>query len=210
MQRRLTFISDIAALALAALACSLTPAADPPPEPIATPVPFVPTAASVVEEAAPPAEAEAPAAVVEGILFESPGDGYRLRYPEHFTENRQTPEVMAFFGPPLDDSIEPVMAALFINNEGPTNGRDLQTVVDNVLAEAAGMPVTTAESMLGGEPAIVVEGLPGRSGSRQMYAIHNDTIYHLTVVPYDEGFPQARPDVDAVWNLVLSSFEFTN
>ncbi len=37
---------------------------------------------------------------------------------------------------------------------------------------------------------------------------HNDTIYSMTVVPYDEAFPQASEDVARVWNLALRSFKF--
>jgi hypothetical protein len=52
----------------------------------------------------------------------------------------------------------------------------------------------------------VVEGGPGRTKSRQIFALHEGIVYHLTFYPVDEAFPQAAPDEEELWQTVTTSF----
>lgn len=141
--------------------------------------------------------------------YVDPGGRYCLLFPAHFRIGDVTLDRAGFYGPPLDQSIEPVFASLVVSVNGEAGERTLAQVVDEYLAQnGAGLPVTRSEIVLSNETAALVEGLPGRSGNWQAFAVHNGLVYQLSLFPKDEAFPQAAPDVDAVWNAVSTSFTF--
>jgi hypothetical protein len=140
-----------------------------------------------------------------------PGGRYCLLFPSYFRIGDVTLDRANFYGPPLDPSLEPVMASLGVSVVGPAGGRSLTEVVEAYVAEnALGQAVTRSEIVLSNEPAIVVEGLPGRTGHWQAFAVHGDTVYQLSLAPKDEQFPQAAGDVEAVWGAVSTSLTFLN
>jgi len=75
-------------------------------------------------------------------------------------------------------------------------------------AQAQSVPVTRRAIELGGEPAEVVEGVPGCFLSWQIFVIHADTVYHLSLFPVDPGVPQVEPDAQSVWQAVSTSLTF--
>jgi hypothetical protein len=137
-------------------------------------------------------------------------DGYCLLYPAGFRAGDVYPAVTSFYGPALDGGTEPLQVGLTVLIEGNAFGRPVVDVVEDKLGELLmqGIPLTSTVGTLGGEPAIVIEGVPGRFGTRQMYAIHNDLVFHVTVYPVDPALPQATQDVRAVWSLVTATFTF--
>jgi hypothetical protein len=138
------------------------------------------------------------------------GDGYCLLYPAGFRVGDVYPAVTSFYGPALDGGPELLQVGLTVLIEGNAFGRPVVDVVEDKLGEllAQGIPLTSTVGTLGGEPAIVIEGVPGRFGTRQMYAIHNDLIFHVTVYPVDPALPQAEQNVHGVWSLVTATFTF--
>jgi hypothetical protein len=141
--------------------------------------------------------------------YVDPGGRYCLQFPSYFRIGDVTMDRVNFYGPPLDQSIEPLFAALSLQVDGPAGGLALTEVVDLfVTANALGQPVTRREITLGGEPAEVVEGLPGRTLNWQAFVIHNDEVYHLSLYPKDPAFPQTEPDAQAVWLAVETTFTF--
>jgi hypothetical protein len=132
-------------------------------------------------------------------------DDYCLLYPAHFRVSNLYSRITSFSGPPLDSSIEPVEGTLTILIEDAAGERTLTQVVDEYLI---GLTATRTTITLGGELAEVIEGIPGRSGSRQAFLIHNGAVYHFSAYPVDPAFPQALPDVEAAWQSLLDSFTF--
>jgi heat shock protein HslJ len=135
-------------------------------------------------------------------------DGYCLTYPTRFKVGDVFPGIFNLYGPPLDQSLEPLQAGMSIVVRGPAIGRTLGEVVDGVTAEFKDFPITRTQSTLDVEPAEIIEGHGEPWRSRQMFVIHNDTIYSLSVFPVDKAFPQVAPDVDELWQAVISSFAF--
>jgi hypothetical protein len=141
--------------------------------------------------------------------YVDPGGRYCLLFPAHFRIGDVTMDRAGFYGPPLDQSIEPVFGSLVVAVNGPAGERTLAQVVDEyVAANGGGLPVTRSALTLSNESAELVEGLPGRAGNWQAFAVHNGTVYQLSLFPKDPQFPQAAPDVEAVWNAVSTSFTF--
>ena len=141
--------------------------------------------------------------------FVEPAGRYCLRYPNDFRVGDQTGDRVGLYGPPLDQSNEPVAANLFIAVEGPANGLSLAEVVDRQVQDLPNPAEITRQMItVGGVPAAVVEGLPGQTGSRQVFMVHGDLIYHLSFSPVDPAFPQAVADVAELWTIVTTSFHF--
>ena len=137
---------------------------------------------------------------------------YCLLYPATFEVRHETQGQVAFYGPALDDSLEPVAASLTIRDEGPVAGRAMTEIMDDywVVCNRPASKCIHQSLTLGGESAEMVESVFGENpvGSRQVFVIHADTVYHLSLSPVDINFPQAAPDVELMWQTLLDSFVF--
>ena len=176
--------------------------ADPAEQPVADD--------GVVPAACTPAGAEA-------FAFFNPDDGYCMQLPARFhvkdvfvagTPGGEETGIAAVYGPPQDESLEPLQAGLSIEVEGAAGERSLQDIVDAELAEFPNTSPTVEAATLDSEPALVVEQLPGRSTNRQLFAIHNGDIYHLTLFPVGDNYEAVAGDVEALWTAVQENFAF--
>lgn len=173
--------------------------------PAVTPTVTAPTPVTV-EQGAIPASCRPTA---ELSSFIEPNGHYCLRYPNYFRVGDQGENHVGFYGPPLDQSVEPVAAGLFVVIEGPANGATLREVVDRALQSLpADLTITRRTLTLGGEEAEMVEGLPGRTGSQQVFVLHGGLVYRLSFYPVDPNFPGVTSDVAVLWAAVTNSFQF--
>ena len=141
--------------------------------------------------------------------YVDPGGRYCLLFPPSFRIGDVTLNRANFYGPPLDLSPEPVLAVLSVSAAGPAVGRTLAQVVDSYVAvNGQGLPITRSPLSLAGEPAELVEGLPGRTPHWQIFLLHAGRVYQVSVFPKGDDFAQATPDVDAVWNAVSALLTF--
>jgi hypothetical protein len=145
-------------------------------------------------------------------IYKDPAGRYCLLYPATFEVRQETPEQVTFNGPVLDNSLEPVFASLTIRNEGPAAGRAMTDIMGDywVVCNRPASKCVHQSLTLGGEPAEMVESVFGENpvGRRQVFVIHADTVYHLSLHPVDSNFPQAAPDVELMWQTLLDSFVF--
>jgi len=152
------------------------------------------------EKCAPTSEANAAYASTTGR--------YCFQYLARFKLSETAPGSVVLSGPALGEGPESIEASLSVQTLGPAKGRTASQLADAELALSPGVEVARSSSTLGGEPAEVMEGLPGRTNSRQLFVVYADTGYRLILQPVDEAFPQATGDVQAVWDSVTSSFTF--
>jgi len=59
---------------------------------------------------------------------------------------------------------------------------------------------------VGGQPAVLLEGVPGRGMSRDVLMLHNGTLYHFKFQPDVQAPDKAAPDVEALFKAVTYSF----
>jgi hypothetical protein len=113
-------------------------------------------------------------------------------------------------GPALDQSLEPLRATLGIEVQPVSEEADMARLVDAYLSQTSfqGMPapIQRTQINLGGEPAEVLEDVPGRLSSRLAIALHKGSLYTLRFHPSDA--PQAEGDLEALYEAVTSSFRF--
>lgn len=142
--------------------------------------------------------------------------GYCLQYPSSFDIADVFPEgapnvenILGIYGPAHDASLEPLRAGMNVVVVGPADGRTLQQVVDEAVASAGpDAEITTLPAELDGEPAMILEGMPGRTENRQLLTIHEERVFQLTVYPTGDDFPEVADEVELVWQTALDSFAF--
>jgi hypothetical protein len=62
---------------------------------------------------------------------------------------------------------------------------------------------------VGGQPAVVMEGLPGQLANRQAFVIRNDRLYHVVISPFREpGMPDLQAEAETAWQAITSSLAF--
>jgi hypothetical protein len=123
------------------------------------------------------------------------GDGYCLLYPNGLDARVVRPGWTELEGP---------AARLSISIEDPAERRTLDQLVDEIASKHPERTVTREATELGGEPALVVYGLPGASDSRQVFALHAGRVYRAVAEPLDGD--AVAPDVEAVWLALLQSW----
>ncbi len=97
---------------------------------------------------------------------------------------------------------------LFIDVE-PSDGRTVEQVADQLVADYSvpGLEVKRVNLEIDQEPAIMLDGLTGQDINRQVVVLHNDRLYHMTIIPMD-GSPDIHAQAEALYNLVIQSFTF--
>lgn len=141
--------------------------------------------------------------------FVGPADDYCLVYPAQFVVDNLNPtRIVIEKSTVSSDGLKMPPVILQIVSELA----QVNTVDEVVQQKLQGLPasftVRKASITLAGEPAVVVEGLPGRVETRQVFVLHDGRLYMLVFSPIDERFPQLQPEVDNLWRTVITSFSF--
>jgi hypothetical protein len=140
-------------------------------------------------------------------------DGYCFAYPSRFELKTAPTGQPQLYGPALDSNLDPVRASMGWEVEVAVKDAQLSEIVDRYLQQFAGMDlpaITRSPIELGGEPAEMLEVVPGREGSRDVFMLHDGTLYHFMFMPSVRDFVQAKNDVEVLYNAVTQSFTFTS
>lgn len=190
-------------------------------EPTAYPAPLSqPTQAGYPAPVESPAAAAAyPAPEVAGLpeacrpegmtTYNDPAGRYCFAYPSNFTLDANGGESPVLAGPALESTNVPP-ARLVLLSTVLAEGQDLKSIVENTLAkynqENSTVTVQQNDLTIGGEPAVSLEPVPGEAGSRDYLMVHGGEVIILRFEPNVETYPAARPDRDALVDIVVKSF----
>jgi hypothetical protein len=103
-----------------------------------------------------------------------------------------------------------------LNSEAPTiaftfepaNGRSLEEVTSQRLTDYA-FPDTPSQAItLGGEPASMLDNLPGQDINRRIVALHDDRVIDIVISPVGENSGAVGEQAEAAYNMITSSFQF--
>ncbi|MGB8251908.1 MAG: hypothetical protein WCF08_01725, partial [Anaerolineaceae bacterium] len=99
--------------------------------------------------------------------------GLCFSYPKGFTQipYNDTVEIVA---PDLPNSDQKGLFWLEISD---SYDRTVEEIADQEMTYAAGLRFDRWTVTLGGEPAVVLDGMPGQDLQRRMYAVHQQTLY---------------------------------
>ena len=142
-------------------------------------------------------------------LIYSPEDAYCLAYPVRFHRNEERGPI-AIYGPTYGPGPEPLSAGLTVEISILADKQTLENAVEAFLAQLGEvpMPETRQEMTVAGEPAIMLEVVPGRLGSRDLFLVHHNRLFHLSFWPSPMVVVETAVDVEDLYQTVINSLNF--
>lgn len=190
-------------------ACAPTsnpPAVDNVPAPIVTEaIPVTPTATEAIS-AAPTFDSSCPVAKDGFNLHVAEEDGYCLLYP---TDAVAVPARFIVINPASATADTLGDAWVDIQVE-PASGRSAAQVADAKIAEAGeGFGIARSEILLGGQHAIVVDGLPAPDSWRTVFVVNHDRLYTLTFQPWFPSNDSSQPTpLETLYVTIVNTLRF--
>ncbi len=137
--------------------------------------------------------------------FSSDQLGVCFSYPQGY---QQIPsgDSIEIAGPDLPGSGE---KALFWLEIGNAYDRSAETIAAQDMTLAAGADIGRSTIMLGGEPAVVLDGMPGQDFQRRVYVVREPTLYILAFMPTRSEDQAAREQMDKLYAAVTSSWAWS-
>jgi len=135
--------------------------------------------------------------IVHGFCVQFPAE-YDIAYPNES-------EIMLIKGSMVN--VEEPSAHIEVK---PAEGVTLAQAADQIAADYAipGMDVKRTELTIGGEPAIMLDGLSGQDPNRQVVVIHGANLYHFYFMPMVEKQSDMYKKAEALYKTVVGSFTF--
>ena len=130
--------------------------------------------------------------------------GYSFSHPAHYDVGVYDEDGIALFvgsllnveAPRLDVVVE------------PARGSDAATIADQTAAGFPDLELARSSLTLGGEQAVVLDGVPGQDLSRIVIAVHNERLHKLTFRPVDPDNVALMAELEALYEEVTDSYTF--
>ncbi|HSO11483.1 MAG TPA: hypothetical protein VLT51_03850 [Anaerolineales bacterium] len=87
--------------------------------------------------------------------------------------------------------------------------RTAEVIADQDMTFAAGVDVGRWTLMLGGEQAVVLDGMPGQDFQRRVYVVHEQTLYVLAFMPTRSENKAVNDQMEVLYNAVTSSWTWS-
>lgn len=156
-------------------------------------------------------DGECPSPGSDMEAYRSEEHGYCLLYPSSYT-------VTQFDGGSIRIENEPVgfphpMPPFASVDVSDAADRSAEEVADEIVADfqgpAADFIIDRESITLDGEPAVMLDQVPGQELSRQVVAVHDGKLYRLTFITADEAM-QEYEGMQELYDAVMDSFTFTS
>lgn len=79
-------------------------------------------------------------------------------------------------------------------------GRSAEGFAGEILSVVTGMDIQSHTTEIAGQPAVVIDNLPGQDINRRVLIVHNDRLYDLTFTP------MSSPDMEAFYATIIANF----
>jgi hypothetical protein len=186
---------------IALAGCSPSPATTPTAIASVGPTP----AATVPPTTAPTVEPRCPEPTEGTQRMENQAMGFCLVYPEDLTQVSSDPTGACLVpGPSM--ACHSAVASIDVSDAA---GRTAAQIADEMIADAEavipGIAIQRSEAEIAGQPAVVVEGLPGVASSREIFVVNADRLYRLIFLLPDAE--SASADLfERLFNTIVDSF----
>jgi hypothetical protein len=151
----------------------------------------------------------------EGKSFQNPGKtlqlinmvaGYCLQYPAEYDVAFFKPNNLMFFKSSILNVSEPNLRI----DVQPAGGMTVDQAADKIVEDYAvpGVEVPRVEMTIGGEKALMLDGLSGQDPNRQVVVLHKDSLYILLFLQMDKDQPELVALAEALYHTVVASFNF--
>ncbi len=136
--------------------------------------------------------------------------GYCLLYPAaYLTEQPNPDETVLFVGSLLN--VEAPRAFIEVRDAaGRTAPEFAAEIIADLTGGQPGWDIQQRTATIGGEPAIVLDNLPGQDINRQVVVVHGDRLYRMTFVPADPAQGEVYAAMERLYRTVTDSFRFTS
>lgn len=139
--------------------------------------------------------------------------GVCFLYSASYTLTEQADELAVWVsGPPVDpNAMESSTVSFGVNVIAVPGAAANVTAADfahEVLARYPGEPIAQEEATIAGQPAVVLNGMPGMGVYRLAYLVVNNTLYELSMSPDPSAATVLQADAQTAWDLLVSSLVF--
>jgi hypothetical protein len=148
----------------------------------------------------PPTQNTTPTLTAQTVI-NAPLD-YCFKYPQGYTLQLNHPQVEVF-GP--YSGVGGVVAGMVWIDVTDSQGRTAQEIADEEVNAFGGSPLRSTVK-LGGEDALVLEGMPGQDLIRKVYIVHNGQLYTLNFMPYQSENATANAQTETLFASVIPSW----
>lgn len=197
-------LAGFAVLLLVMSGCAPSAAAEPTAELTAEPT------TSLIEESAAgkiAADAVPCAQDAEGMQFYADeAHGFCVLIPDGFSINQSSDvQVASFVGTMTAGGYMP----LGLINVTDAGGKSAAEIAAPAVAETQGMGLNVTQQTItvGGEEAIMVDGLSGQDVTRKVFVVHGGTLYEMSFTPSDPNL-DTYASVQALYDSVVGTFAF--
>jgi hypothetical protein len=138
-------------------------------------------------------------------LFSSDRLGLCFSYPQGYTQIPYN-DAVEIAAPDLPGSD---VKGLFWLEISDSYNRTAEVIADQEMTYAAGLNVGRWTVTLGGEQAVVLDGMPGQELQRRVYVVHQQTLYVLAFWPTRSENKAAGDQMEALYAAVTSSWAWS-
>ena len=78
------------------------------------------------------------------------------------------------------------------------DGRTAEQVADALIAEMTGFAIQRSSAEIAGQPAVILDNVPGQDLNRRVLIVHNDRLYDLTFSPLD------HPEIETFYQTIIA------
>ena len=140
-------------------------------------------------------------------LFSSDSDrlGFCFSYPQGYTQLPYN-DAVEIAAPDLPGSD---VKALFWLEISDSYNRTAEEIADQDMTYATGVDVGRWTVTLGGEQAVVLDGMPGQELQRRVYIVHQQTLYVLAFWPARSENKAASDQMETLYAAVTNSWAWS-
>jgi hypothetical protein len=192
------------------LSACVVPISPPPHTPVESGVPAAePTETQPTEAAEPVASSDACPSPTSGyVIFTNAEHGYCVAYPEtHEVIQPNSHETVFVIGSLLNAG-DPRLHITITPSGGRTAAEAADAFLESFGEALSQFNIERSETTLGGEPAAVLDVLPGQEINRRVFAVHGNLLYDLMFMPADESLGAPFESMEQFYANVLESFTF--
>lgn len=163
-----------------------------------------------------PQELEDPERQISGDdtaqLFSSDQLGLCFSYTMGYTPNPFS-DTVAISGPDTPDAVEPKVH--FWLEISDAYDRSTERIADedmDLAVNQQGVPranIGWSGISLGGEQAVVLDGMPGQDLQRRVYAVHDETLYVLAFMPARSDNQAVSDQMEALYAAITNSWSWS-
>jgi len=138
-------------------------------------------------------------------VFSSDELGLCFSYPEGYTQLPYE-DTVEIIGPELP---APDLRGLFWLEKCDAYDRTAELIADQDMTTAGLTSVARSFITLDGEPAVVLDGMPGQDLQRRVYIVHDQTLYVLAFMPTRSENQAASAQVESLYDAIMNSWKWS-